>query len=245
MLGTRTKSLPCSRVHEQSAPLRGVRDHAARSVLARAHYVDPSRRQARWQLESHEVWRQMSRLRSDRLHTGHGSGFAEPGQKALVSRGLRTRGSRKAPCFVDLQGPTLLFTRPADLIWPGRPARGTSRGPQPRAPTPGASRPAEPAGPPPAVPTRARVLRDAAPALPKATLKVPPAQSATPAAPSGSTEDIQYWRDRAMRAGPDGSPQRRERAAAAERELMLLQGDARSRSRSRSVSVNQARSVGA
>ena len=36
-----------SRVHEQAAPLRGVRDHAARSVLARAHYVDPSRRQAR------------------------------------------------------------------------------------------------------------------------------------------------------------------------------------------------------
>ena len=35
LLGTRTKSLPCSRAHEQSAPLRGVRDHAARSVLAR------------------------------------------------------------------------------------------------------------------------------------------------------------------------------------------------------------------
>ena len=96
LLGTRTKSLPCSRVHEQSAPLRGVRDHAARSVLAPYH-VGSSRRQARWELEPHEVWRQMSRLRSDRLHTGHGSGLAEPGQKALVSRLCR-----------HLQGPTLL-----------------------------------------------------------------------------------------------------------------------------------------
>ena len=37
---TRTKSLPCSRVHEES--IRGIRDHAARSVLARAYYVSPS-----------------------------------------------------------------------------------------------------------------------------------------------------------------------------------------------------------
>ena len=38
------KSLPRSRVREQSAPLRGVRDHAARSFLARAYHVGPSRR---------------------------------------------------------------------------------------------------------------------------------------------------------------------------------------------------------
>ena len=88
-------------MREQSAPLRRVRDQDPRSVLARAHYVDPSRCQARWQLELYEVWRQMSRLRSDRLHAGDGSGNPEPGQKALVSRGLRARGSRKALCFVD------------------------------------------------------------------------------------------------------------------------------------------------
>ena len=110
-------------------------------------------------------------------------------------------------------------------------------------------------GPPPASAyTRTRTPVTLRPAIPKATSKVPPAQPANPTTPSGSTEDIQYWRDRAMRAEAQTDLLRdcerqlqaqcdslRERTAAAERELMLLQGDARSRSRSRSVSVNRGR----
>ena len=93
----------------------------------------------------------MSRLRSGRLHASHGSGAQNQVAEALglaEAARLRALSARADPAVHSIY-------RHGEPNLAGRPARGTSRGPQPRAPTPGASRPAEPEGP---TTSRARVL---------------------------------------------------------------------------------------
>ena len=103
------------------------------------------------------------------------TGYTPATVQALQNQGLRTGGSRKAPCTVDtFKGRPCFHSRP----WPGRPAHGLSRPTatctDPRCQPPGGAR--RPATSSVSAYTRTRTPVTLRPAVVKATPKVPPGE---------------------------------------------------------------------